>query len=810
MSELSLNSIDIDNFRSIRGRIHAPLDAKVVLIHGENGAGKTSLLSAIELALTGNIQSLGHADSNYKKQLLHRSAAEGSILLRALNGSIEHKFEAILHSSGAQSINTLNNHHSSFFRERAFLPQSLLGQLLQIYQDAANNATSPLAQFVSKLLGLDRLDALEAGLKVLVDVRNVRKNVEGWTIAENEKTRLDRQISDQRKLFDFLKTQILDAINELSTICMALKFKLEVREETLNQVIEAFSDNTDNEAFALLKDQQRNLASIHREINTAQNSEPSAHVIPSSANEAIKAFERWEVEYGQLTTELRNRTEGLLPDVSLPSDLESFSESALRHLETERMQLSVRVIQARTDIARYISAQDEQNIALKQLEILDKELTGLSNTSGSLGAALAELTSFITNDICPVCDRDFKEVNQISLIDHVHSKVLTLSASAERLLTLGRTRSELQITTERLAREIESIAARKLEDETLAELDRRHAVIQTLITEIEAVHDTFQEGGRLRTADIAARRAVAVSHSRNVSLSVARETLSDFSLSIGLPTLDIGEALETTFARLEAFLQTRSTDLETNLVMRRKGIDLIVSIQSAIARRTEVNERISTDLESQKIADQSLNQAQSLREAGNSIRNAVDKVRSDIIRREFNDRLNRVWRDLFIRLAPGEPFVPAFRIPESATQKLQPKLITEYRDNGDMGGTPGAMLSAGNLNTAALTLFIALHLSVPKELPWLILDDPVQSMDDVHIAHFAALLKTLSKEHGRQIMIAVHDRQLFEYLKLELSPAFSEDSLLTLELSRGQRRDSVCISKRFSFKPETTFLTAAA
>jgi exonuclease SbcC len=58
-------------------------------------------------------------------------------------------------------------------------------------------------------------------------------------------------------------------------------------------------------------------------------------------------------------------------------------------------------------------------------------------------------------------------------------------------------------------------------------------------------------------------------------------------------------------------------------------------------------------------------------------------------------------------------------------------------------------------------------------------------------------------------MIAVHDRQLFEYLRLELSPAFPEDSLLTLELSRGPRRDSVCISKRFSFKEETVVLAAA-
>jgi hypothetical protein len=39
--------------------------------------------------------------------------------------------------------------------------------------------------------------------------------------------------------------------------------------------------------------------------------------------------------------------------------------------------------------------------------------------------------------------------------------------------------------------------------------------------------------------------------------------------------------------------------------------------------------------------------------------------RTAIVRRVFNESLNAIWRDLFVRLAPDEPFVPAFALPES-------------------------------------------------------------------------------------------------------------------------------------------------
>ena len=82
-------------------------------------------------------------------------------------------------------------------------------------------------------------------------------------------------------------------------------------------------------------------------------------------------------------------------------------------------------------------------------------------------------------------------------------------------------------------------------------------------------------------------------------------------------------------------------------------------------------------------------------------------IRTEIVRSVFSQSLNALWRELFIRLAPNEFFVPAFALPEKEDGAVEAVLETHYRDGG-RGGDPRAMLSAGNLNTAALTLFLAL------------------------------------------------------------------------------------------------------
>jgi exonuclease SbcC len=344
---------------------------------------------------------------------------------------------------------------------------------------------------------------------------------------------------------------------------------------------------------------------------------------------------------------------------------------------------------------------------------------------------------------------------------------------------------------------------------TLANIDRRSSEFVDLIQDLKQADEFLRQGTVLRAADVTARRAYSEMQRRDNAITAARESFAEFALMVDQPILAEGELLEVAFQRVDTAFAKEETRLKQRLNSRLEGNKILSTLRSLLSRRDEIEHSIKIYTSRLLHINKALIRGKTLRENGQEIRTAVDEVRSEIIRREFNDRLNRVWRDLFVRLAPEEPFVPAFRIPPPGTRRLQPKLITMHREGGGAGGAPGAMLSAGNLNTAALTLFMALHLSVPATLPWLILDDPVQSMDDIHIAHFAALLRTISKEHGRQIIIAVHDRQLFEYLKLELSPAYPEDSLLAIELSRGVGRDTLCLSERLSFREETAVLSVA-
>ncbi len=196
------DTLTITDFRSVKGSITVPLSAPIVLIHGQNGAGKTSVLSALELALTGDIAAMRRADEDFIDHLVHQGAKRATVRLSASALTTgKGDLLGVANIEGGKIIGSaiLNGHQAQFFAERCYLAQSTLGRLLEIYQHADPQQVSPLTRFVKDLLGLDYLEALIEGLRDATDIRRTKNLVPEFRAADDRcKTlRRNRDAADQ-------------------------------------------------------------------------------------------------------------------------------------------------------------------------------------------------------------------------------------------------------------------------------------------------------------------------------------------------------------------------------------------------------------------------------------------------------------------------------------------------------------------------------------------------------------------------------------------------------------------------------------
>lgn len=809
MSGPRLRSLMIRDFRSIRGTLQLPLDANVVLIHGENGAGKTSVLSAIELGLTGGVVALERADGAYTRELTNKDADSAQVELTTVD--LQGPFGGTISKTGQLELKTLPARLSNFFSERCYLPQSLLGQLLQIYQESGTAADSPLSRFVTELLGLDRLDAIETGLQPTLDLRHLRKTTDSYAETEAGQDRLDHEIRGADAALKALMTEVQSSLAELAGLLTSVGGPADgLKIENLD-VAREFVDLSDEvRILQEVENERRALRSIASEGQaTTSIVEQNEQALADAHNKAQQALLVWLEDSGAKISALRQDVVGIDPTARLDiADPLEFVEAALPLLRALRLAMTERQATVKVDEVRRLAVREELTRLAEQVAGIDREIALAAKNPAALVNVLAEITAHIDGEVCPVCDRDYSDLGKGRLANHVSQKVRTLSTAAARLLDLTRSRAARQAETVALETEATELEVRQVKPEDLDAISRRLALVTSLEQRLLPLHEPARVGSDLTRREAAARRALAgFQQASRVQLSL-KDNIVTFASREGFEPVGPLETAGAAISRLDGALTARAAAAEVRATAKRRAAalidDLVRDREELATQRAALAE---LQVERKAFAD-ALKRAAQIRRDGQAIEGQVKALRAKIIGREFNDRLNTLWRDLFVRLAPNEPFVPAFHVPEKPTLRLQPKLITLRRD-GTPGGAPGAMLSAGNLNTAALTLFVSLHLTMKSRLPWLILDDPVQSMDDVHIAHFASLLRTLSKQHSRQIIVAVHDRQLFEYLKLELSPASATEELLAIELIKTKGKDTERLVERRLFREEAALRFAA-
>jgi len=785
-----LKSITVTDFRSIRGSVSMQLDAPVVLIHGQNGAGKTSILSAIELGLTGAVHSLSRGDTDYITHLPHKSGNQGRVALTVdeFNGQSQ-TADLIITRVGVQNRHLLGVELSRFFTERCYLAQSTLGRLLEIYQHQERKGDSALTKFVKDLLGLDQLEALIDGLYSAGDVRRLRLLAPSyWAASKDDIPKIEGELvklaTEQKQLETTIATSRLrmqkyfaarypDNPSAATTPETALQFVLDDQEEAQLQLI-----------ARARRDLQASAAQWSLLVQNTQAVERAS--VETEEGEARAALDAWRHATGTALETIHQEIISIFPDIPSPSvgDPELARSVAHQAIDTELQRITALLTRDAIDVARLSELNQSIEQGKARTSVLDTQIAESAGLTTGLAQLLAQLVPHIQTEDCPVCGRDYSEISSSPLKAHVSEHIASLTAQAGRLQALATDKAQTAGLVTAAEREHAEILSRKLTPGLSDQMKTRRARFEELKAKLQGLESATAEGVALqRRASIALQR-LSDFRNRDERSTSLRLSVGEIAQKLGQTIPGMAEPLEGVLWRLLEYAEAQER-LTLDRQHTRRGVnDDIKTWQAAETRRTELNELITRIKDRLQQLQTAKMEADRCLELAKDLGRQAREARSAIVRRVFNEELNKVWSDLFIRLAPEEPFVPAFALPDKSGGSVEAVLETIYRAGGK-GGSPLAMLSAGNLNTAALTLFLSLHLSVSPLLPWLIIDDPVQSMDEVHISQFAALLRTLAKQHGRQLVIAVHERQLFEYLALELSPAFPEDKLITIELGRA-------------------------
>lgn len=136
---------------------------------------------------------------------------------------------------------------------------------------------------------------------------------------------------------------------------------------------------------------------------------------------------------------------------------------------------------------------------------------------------------------------------------------------------------------------------------------------------------------------------------------------------------------------------------------------------------------------------------------------------------------------------------------EFGTLKINDGKISIVRNsNGKV--VESSQMSTGQRMALAFSVMITLHKNAPNAPGFLMLDEPVANLDDMHVLNLVDLLRELAI-NGTQIIITTADRQMAKYLRRKFS--FFQNEYTHFELYRKGSEKTHIKTNHYSYDKKT-------
>lgn len=157
----------------------------------------------------------------------------------------------------------------------------------------------------------------------------------------------------------------------------------------------------------------------------------------------------------------------------------------------------------------------------------------------------------------------------------------------------------------------------------------------------------------------------------------------------------------------------------------------------------------------------------------------IDYLKSKISGFFYTSLINTIYRKI-------DPHPTFKNVQFQTTFELdqQPKLHILVTDERGEIIPPTLYFSAAQLNILSLSIFLAraIHAKNGQEsLDLILIDDPIHSMDSINVLATIDLLRNISNQYGKQIIISTHNENFFNLLQKKVPSHIFSSKFLTLE-----------------------------
>lgn len=327
----------------------------------------------------------------------------------------------------------------------------------------------------------------------------------------------------------------------------------------------------------------------------------------------------------------------------------------------------------------------------------------------------------------------------------------------------------------------EPATRRRLKD--LVNVDRDDDELSS-VDEVYLRATALEESERALTA-IEERRRAADQHEREYSawLAERERRLGEVDVSSQLDRRETEQELE----NADAALAKVADDLASH---EKAGEELALRLARSAesARRSELETELEAIQKERATLEYALRSRNETGDLATQILEALRESGSDAVTSQV-EKLVPLLQRIYTRIDPH----PAFRAITFLTRisRGRGRLLAELNDElGEVSTeAPEQVFSSSQVNALAVAIFLTLNLGVPTPLSVAMLDDPLQSLDDVNLLGLVDLLRRTKDR--RQLIVSTHDLRFGTLLEQKLRPILDGQRTRVITLGEWTRNGPV-------------------